>query len=111
VPGKLEPVSGFDTRTARSSHRDAHLRQACNKRFREAITIFADNIRHASPWAAKIYNDAPASGRDHPHAVRILARAWIRVIYHCWLDGVPYYPALRGAAAALTKQTTEQIAA
>jgi hypothetical protein len=43
--------------------------------------------------------------------VRILARAWIRAVYRCRLDGVPYDPALHGAAAALTKQTTEQIAA
>ena len=61
-------------------HRAVHFRWACNKRFRKAITTFADNSRHASPWAAKIYIDARARGKDHPHAVRILARAWIRVI-------------------------------
>ena len=75
-------------------HRAVHFRWACNKRFRVAITTFADNSRHASPWAAKIYNDARASGKDHPHAVRVLARAWIRVIYRCWLDGVPYLSAV-----------------
>jgi transposase len=92
-------------------HRAVHFRWACNKRFRVAITTFADNSRHASPWAAKIYNDARGSGKDHPHAVRILARAWIRVIYRCWLDSVPYDPARHGAATALARQTTEQIAA
>jgi hypothetical protein len=45
------------------------------------MTTFADNSRHASPWAAKVYSDARAAGKDHPHAVRILARAWIRVIW------------------------------
>ena len=58
-----------------------HFRWACNKRFRAAMTTFADNSRHASPWAAKIYSDARARGKDHPHAIRILARAWIRVIW------------------------------
>jgi hypothetical protein len=43
--------------------------------------------------------------------VRILARVWIRVIYRCWLDGVPYDPAAHGAAAALARQTIEPIAA
>ena len=62
---------------------------------------------HASPWAAKIYDDARASGKDHPHAVRVLARAWIRVIWRCWLDGVPYDPAAHGAAAALAKKTEQ----
>ena len=36
---------------------------------------------------------APAArGHDHPHAVRILARAWLHVIWHCWQDGVAYNP-------------------
>ena len=78
-----------------------HFRWACNKRFRKAMTTFADNSRHASPWAAQIYADARARGKDHPHAIRILARAWIRVIWRCWLNGVPYDPARHGAAAAL----------
>jgi transposase len=73
-------------------HRAVHFRWACNKRFRTAITTFADNSRHDSPWAAQIYNDAIARGQDHPHAIRVLARAWIRVIYRCWLDEVPYDP-------------------
>jgi len=34
-------------------HRAVHFRWACNKRFRVALTTFADNSRHASPWAAK----------------------------------------------------------
>ena len=37
-----------------------------------------------------------------PHAVRILARAWIRVIYRCWTDGAAYDPAKHRAAVALT---------
>ena len=111
-PDSVAALAGVTPVTKQSGkHRAVHFRWACNKRFRVAITTFADNSRHASPWAAKIYNDARASGKDHPHAVRVLARAWIRVIYRCWLDGVPYDPATHGAAAALARQTTEQIAA
>jgi hypothetical protein len=54
-----------------------------------------------SPWAANIYQHARASGKDHPHAIRILARAWIRVIWRCWLNGVTYDPAQHGAARAI----------
>jgi hypothetical protein len=36
------------------------------KRFRVAITTFADNSRRASPRAARICNDARATGKDHP---------------------------------------------
>ncbi len=111
-PDSVAALAGVTPVTRESGkHRAVHFRWACNKRFRVAITTFADNSRHASPWAAKIYNDARASGKDHPHAVRVLARAWIRVIYCCWLDGVPYDPAKHGAAAALTKQRPEPIAA
>jgi len=111
-PDSVAALAGCTPVTRQSGkHRGVHFRWACNKRFRVAITTFADNSRHASPWAAKIYNDARATGKDHPHAIRILARAWIRVIWRCWLDGVPYDPALHGAAAALTKQATEQMAA
>jgi transposase len=88
---------------ASGKHRAVHFRWACNKRFRVALTTFADNSRHASPWAAHIYNQARAAGKDHPHAVRILARAWIRVIWRCWHDGTPYDPAKHGAAAALNQ--------
>jgi transposase len=86
-------------------HRAVHFRRARNKRFRVAITTFADNSRHSSPRAAKIYNDARAAGKDHPHATRILARAWIRVIWRCWHKATPYDPARHGAAAALASKT------
>ncbi len=101
-PGAVAALAGCTPVTKESGkHRAVHFRWACNKRFRKAMTTFADNSRHASPWAAKIYSDARASGKDHPHAVRVLARAWIRVIWPCWLNHTPYNPARHGAAAAL----------
>lgn len=72
------------------------FRFACDKKLRNAITDFADGSRHASPWAADIYARARAREKRHPHAVRILARAWIRVIWRCWQDGVAYNPELHG---------------
>lgn len=65
------------------------------------MTTFADNSRHASPWTAKICNSARKAGKDHPHAIHILARAWIRAIWRCWHDGVPYDPTKDDTAAAL----------
>jgi transposase len=111
-PDSVAALAGCTPVTRESGkHRAVHFRWACSKRFRVAITTFADNSRHASPRAAKICNDARASGKDHPHATRVLARARIRVIYRCWLDGVPCDPAAHGTAAALARQTTERIAA
>jgi transposase len=103
-PDSVAALAGCTPVTKESGkHRAVHFRWACNKRFRAAVTTFADNSRHASPWAAQIYNDARAAGKDHPHAIRILARAWIRVIWRCWQDGVPYDPARHGAASRLAE--------
>ena len=104
-PDAVAALAGVTPVTSESGkHRAVHFRWACNKRFRRAITTFADNSRHASPWAAKIYNDARAAGKDHPHAIRVLARAWTRVIWRCWQDGVPYDPTRHGGATKINRQ-------
>lgn len=77
------------------------FRWACNHRLRRALTCLADNSRHQSPWAARVYASARARGCDHPHAVRILSRAWLRVLWRAWTDRKPYDPALHGGARAL----------
>ena len=110
-PDCVAALAGVTPVTRQSGkHRSVEFRWACNKRFRQAITTFADNSRHASPWAAYVYAGARAAGKDHPHAIRILARAWIRVIWPCWVNGTPYDPARHRAAAALTAQTPRPIA-
>ena len=87
---------------ASGKHRSVTFRWACNHRLRRAITCFADNSRHASPWAARVYAAARARGCDHPHAIRILARAWIRVLWRMWVDRRSYDPTRHRAALALT---------
>ena len=111
-PEAVAALSGMAPVTRRSGkHLAVGFRWACNKRFRNAMATFADNSRHASAWAASVYDDAIARGADHPHAVRILARAWIRVSHRCWIDGVAYDPARHGAARRLEARTMEPIAA
>jgi transposase len=73
-------------------YRAVLFRWACNHRLRKAVTCFADNSRHASPWAAEVYKKARARGCKHPHAIRILARAWVRVLWRAWTDGKTYDP-------------------
>ena len=72
--------------------RSVAFRWACNHRLRQAITCLADNSRHANDWARTIYVAARARGCDHPHAIRILARAWLRIIWRAWTDRTPYDP-------------------
>ncbi|WP_433268517.1 hypothetical protein ACQPZF_04460 [Actinosynnema sp. CS-041913] len=60
------------------SHRQVDFRDAVNRRVRRALTVSADNSRHGGDWAAAICNDARARGDRYSHAVRVLARAWLR---------------------------------
>jgi transposase len=86
---------------ASGKQRGVVFRWACNHRLRSAITTFADNSRHASPWAADVYRRARARGCDHPHATRILARAWVRVLFRMWQTGHTYDVSRHRPAAAL----------
>jgi transposase len=90
---------------ASGKHRSVVFRFACNHRLRRAITCLADNSRHGNPWAADVYQRARARGCDHPHAVRILARAWVRVLWRAWFTKTPYQPHLHRSAAALNATT------
>lgn len=82
------------------------FRWACNHRLRAALTCLADNSRHASAWANRLYTAARTRGCDHPHAIRILARAWVRILWRAWIDRKPYDPA-QHQAARLALQTTQ----
>jgi transposase len=79
-----------------------YFRWAANTRARKAITAFAHNSRMQSRWAQSLYRDARARGKRNPHANRIVARSWIRVIWACWHTNTPYDP---------LKHTAEQRAA
>ena len=104
-PDSVAALAGMTPVTKESGkHRAVHFRWACNKRFRQAMVTFADNSRHASPWAAHVYTQARARGHDHPHAVRVLARAWIRIIWRCWIDRSSYHPDRHGNAQQLNLQ-------
>ena len=101
-PQALICLAGAAPSTRQSGkHKAVTFRWAVSKQLRDAVCDFADGSRHASPWAARIYNDAIARGKDHPHAVRILARAWLYVIWECWHNGNAYDPARHRALQRL----------
>lgn len=98
----LACLAGVAPSTRQSGkHKTVTYRWAVNKELRDAVCDFAGDSRRANPWAAKIYNDAIARGKDHPHATRILARAWLGVIWRCWQNETVYDPNLHGALQAL----------
>ena len=71
----------------------ARFRWACDHRLRVAIDTLADSSRHHNPWANDIYTRARQRGCTHPHASRILGRAWCQIIWRIWHDHDTYDPA------------------
>ncbi|MFB7632304.1 transposase [Streptomyces sp. NPDC056149] len=95
---------------ASGKSRTVTFRYATNRRARVALTTFADNSRHGSTWATKIYNDARAR-KKRPHATRILARAWHRVMRACWRDGACYDPVIHQANGKVNTTADTPLAA
>ncbi|HTA31822.1 MAG TPA: IS110 family transposase [Solirubrobacteraceae bacterium] len=83
---------------------NATFRWACDKRLRQHMCVLADSTRHWHPWARDVYQRARSRGCDHPHAIRILGRAWTRVLWRCWQDHTPYNPTQHNALNKLLAQ-------
>ena len=111
TPEALACLAGAAPSTRQSGKiRAVSFRWSCDKQLRDAVTDFAGDSRRASPWAADLYQRARARGHDHPHAVRILARAWLFIIWHCWQDGAAYHPARHRALQTLLNQDQQAAA-
>jgi transposase len=105
TPEALICLAGVAPSTRQSGKiRTVGFRWSCDKQLRDAVCDFANDSRQANPWAADLYNRARARKHDHPHATRILARAWLYVIWHCWQTNTAYDPAHHRALQALLKQ-------
>ncbi len=91
TPASLARLAGVAPST-RASGKSRHVgfRWACDKQLRDAVCDFAGDSRRANPWAQDLY--AQARARGHDHAVHVLARAWLYVIWHCWQNSTAYDP-------------------
>jgi transposase len=111
TPESLTCLAGLAPSTRQSGKVKAvTFRWAVDKQLRDAVTDFAGDSRHAKPWAANLYQKAIARGCDHPHAVRILARAWLHIIGRCWQDGLDYDPTRHRALQTLHNQDQHRAA-
>ncbi len=111
-PQSLAALAGVAAVTRQSGTHISHaFRWAVSRQLRDAVCDFADGSRHDNAWAASICNAARGRGKDHPHAIRILARAWICVIWRCWQEGTAYDPAKHGALQRILQQQAADAAA
>jgi transposase len=105
TPDSLACLAGVAPSTRESGKtRIVAFRWAADKQLRDAVCDFAGDSRHANPWAAALYQRARTRGHDHPHAVRILARAWLTIIWKCWTTNTAYDPERHGALQHLINQ-------
>jgi transposase len=108
TPESLTCLAGAAPSTRQSGKlRVVGFRWSCDKQLRDAVTDFAADTRLVNPWAADLYDRARARGHDHAHAVRILARAWLHIIWHCWQDGVSYDPSRHHALQRFPAEKNE----
>lgn len=111
TPDSLACLAGVAPSTRESGKvRIVAFRWAVDKQLRDAICDFAGDSRHANAWAADLYRRARGRGHDHPHAVRILARAWLDIIWKCWTTNTPYNPDHHRALQRLINQDQPQAA-
>ncbi len=93
----LEAIAGQAPVAVQSGKKKvACFRWACNKNLRAAVSVLADASRHHNPWATDVYQRARARGHDHAHAIRILGRAWLRIIWRLWQNRDTYDPQRHG---------------
>lgn len=88
---QVAEYSGVAPVTERSGHKQwVHRRLACAHFVKQSFHEYAAQSLGHCPWAYAYYQYKRAAGMRHHAAVRALAYKWIRIIFRCWKDGVPY---------------------
>ena len=65
-------------------------RVACPKFLLQTFHEFAGHSLEKSIWAKSFYDMMRERGKKHHTAIRALAYKWIRIMYVCWNQSVPY---------------------
>jgi transposase len=88
---EVAEYSGIAPVTERSGKTKwVHRRFACSQFVKQSFHEFANQSKDQCAWARAFYDHKRAAGMEHHAAVRELAYKWIRIIFRCWKDHVPY---------------------
>jgi transposase len=88
---EVAEYSGIAPVTERSGKKQRiHRRYACSRFIKQSFHEFAGKTIVQSDWARAYYDAKKKQGMGHHAAVRALAYKWIRIIFRCWKDHVPY---------------------
>jgi transposase len=87
----VQQFTGIAPVTERSGQRCwVHWRWAAPTFLRQTLHEYAHHSIRYSIWARAYYARQRARGKTHHAAVRALAFKWIRIIWRCWQDRIPY---------------------
>jgi transposase len=90
-PSELCALSGIGpVRRASGKKASVHFRHACPKFLRQSFHEFGLCSIRCCPWARDVYQALRDRGKGHHAAVRAVAFKWIRVLFACWKERVPY---------------------
>ena len=67
-----------------------HWRWACSKFVRQTFHEWANCSIRSCGWAREHYDKQRQKGKGHHASVRSVAFKWIRILFRCWRDRVPY---------------------
>ena len=67
-----------------------HSRWACPKFVRQTIHEWALHSIGQCGWARDYYQAQRARGKSHHTAIRALGFKWLRILFRCWKDRIPY---------------------
>jgi transposase len=88
---EVAEYSGIAPVTERSGKKEwIHRRFACSPFIKQSFHEFAGQSIIQCDWARAFYDSKRAKGKGHHSALRALAYKWIRIIFRCWKDQIPY---------------------
>jgi hypothetical protein len=70
------------------------MQSACPKFLRPTFQQFANWFVKWCRWAKACYLKQRGRGNQHQAAIRALAYKWIRIIFRCWKEHIPYNDSL-----------------
>ena len=88
---EVAEYAGIAPVTERSGKKTwVHRRFACARFVKQSFHEFAAESIRFCDWARCYYDKKRKEGKSHHSAIRALAYRWIRIIYRCWKDCIPY---------------------
>ena len=88
---EMQKYSGIAPVIERSGKQSwTHARWRCPKFLRQTFHEYAEASLPFSPWALAHYRQQRDRGAGHHAAIRSVAFRWIRILFHCWKNNLPY---------------------